>query len=251
MWLALTRLETQIQGTLPDLAMQVEEAKDAVFALLPQSSQNDVGQIVRQQSEPIRSFNEQVAAAEKNPNVDRRDQQLVFAVMGASANEDLDTVLRVFEKISDSALRPPLLNWIYFSRTQSAIKNKQLQEARKFASKVVELDQRGFLYFQIAEESLKQTMDQTQAREMLEEVVDSAAKAPATIVTARTQLGMAYLYARIDLNRAIAVLGDAVKNINRIEQPDFSRQFVLRKIEGKTLSVVIGHLRHMRIPNGK
>src|SRR6266540_511863 len=191
MWLALTRLETQIQGTLPDLAMQVEEAKDAVFALLPQSSQNDVGQIVRQQSEPIRSFNEQVAAAEKNPNVDRRDQQLVFAVMGASANEDLDTVLRVFEKISDSALRPPLLNWIYFSRTQSAIKNKQLQEARKFASKVVDLD------------------------------------------------------------RAIAVLGDAVKNINRIEQPDFSRQFVLRKIEGKTLSVVIGHLRHMRIPDGK
>jgi hypothetical protein len=30
------------------------------------------------------------------------------------------------------------------------------------------------------------------------------------------------------------VLGDAVKNINRIEHPDFSHQFVMRKIQGKT-----------------
>jgi hypothetical protein len=69
---------------------------------------------------------------------------------------------------------------------------------------------------------------------MLEDVVDSAAKAPPTLVTARAQLGVAYLYTRIDMNRAIAVLGEAVKNINRIEQPDFSRQFVIRRIEGKT-----------------
>jgi len=232
MWLALTRLETQIQRTLPDLAAQVEQAKGSVSELLPQNSQ--VRQIVSEQTEPIRNFNEQVEAAAKNPNVDSRDQQFVFAVMGASANEDLDLVLRVVDKISDSALRPQLLNWIYFSRTQSAIRNKQLNEARKLAAKVDELDQRGYLYFQIAEESLRQSIDQTQAREMLEEVVDSAAKAPATMVTARTQLGVAYLYTKFDLNRAIAVLGDAVKNINRIEQPDFSRQFVMRKIEGKT-----------------
>ncbi|MDQ6653648.1 MAG: hypothetical protein M3Y84_13015 [Acidobacteriota bacterium] len=234
MWLALTRLEKQVQRTLPDLAAQVEQAKGSVFALLPQNSQSSVSEIVSQQSEPIRSFNEQVEAAEKNPNVDRRDQQLVFAVIGASANEDLDLVLRVIDKISDSSVRPQLLNWLYFSRTQSAIKNKQPTEARKLAGKVDELDQRGYLFFQIAEESLKQSMDQTQAREMLEEVVASTAKAPATMVTARTQLGVAYLYTKIDLNRAIAVLGDAVKNINRIEQPDFSRQFVVRKIEGKT-----------------
>lgn len=143
-------------------------------------------------------------------------------------------MLRVVDKISDSALRPQLLNWLYFSRTQNAIREKRLIQARKLAAKVDELDQRAYLYFQIAEESLKQDMDQAQAREMLEEVVDGTAKAPATMVTARTQLGVAYLYTRIDLNRAIAVLGDAVKNINRIEQPDFSRQFVMRQIKGKT-----------------
>jgi hypothetical protein len=234
MWLALTRLEKQIQQTLPDLAPQVEQAKAGVFALLSPDLQNHVGQIVSPPSEPITNFREQVEAAEKNPNVDTRDRQLVFAVIGASANEELDLVLRVVDKISDSAVRQQLLNWTYFSRTQHAIRNKQLSEARKLAAKVDELDQRGFLYFQIAEQSLKETVDQTQAREMLEEVIDSAAKAPGTMVMARTQLGVAYLYTKIDLNRAIAVLGDAVKNINRIEHPDFSHQFVMRKIQGKT-----------------
>lgn len=234
MWLALSRLEKQIQDTLPDLAAQVEQAKGSLFGLLSPSSQRLLGQTISEQMEPVRSFNDQVELAEKNPNVDRRDQQLVFAVIGASGNEDLDLVLRVVDKISDSALRPQLLNWLYFSRTQNAIREKQLLQARKLAAKVDELDQRAYLYFQIAEESLKQDMDQAEAREMLEEVVDSTAKAPATMVTARTQLGVAYLYTRIDLNRAIAVLGDAVRIINRIEQPDFSRQFVIRQINGKT-----------------
>lgn len=234
MWLALTVLEKQIQLTLPDLAAQVEQAKGNIFGLLPPNSQSSLSHRASETSNQVGNFNEQVEAAEKNSNVDRRDAQIVSAVIGASANEDLDLVLRVIDKVAESALRPQLLNWLYFSRTQSAIKNKQLNEARQLAAKVEELDQRAFLYFRIAEESVKQNVDQTQAREMLDEVVDNAAKAPATMVTARAQLGVAYLYTKIDVNRAIAVLGEAVKNINRIEQPDFSRQFVIRRIEGKT-----------------
>jgi hypothetical protein len=36
------------------------------------------------------------------------------------------------------------------------------------------------------------------------------------------------------MSRAIAVMAEAVRRINQIEQPDFSRQFVVRKIEGKS-----------------
>ncbi len=234
MWLALTLLEKQIERTLPDLAPQVEQAKGNVLGLLPPDSQRGLSQRAGRTSNQVGNFNEQVEMAEKNPNVARRDSQIVAAVIGASANEDLDLVLRVIDKVSESVLRPQLLNWLYFNRAQSAIKNKQLNEARQLAAKVEELDQRAFLYFRIAEESLKENVDQTQAREMLDEVVDNAAKAPPTLVTARAQLGVAYLYTKLDVNRAIAVLGDAVKNINRIELPDFSRQFVIRRIEGKS-----------------
>lgn len=235
--LALTRLEKQIQSTLPDLAAPVAQAKDSVLALMPPDSQSSVSQLLSERNAPVTTFEEQVEAAEKNPNVDSRDRQLASAVVSASTAADLDLVLRVIDKISDPALRPQLLNWLYFTRTQSAIQEKQLAQARQLAARVDELDQRAFLYFRIAEESLKQGLDQTQAREMLEEIVASANKAPPTMVSARTQLGVAYLYTKIDVNRAIAVLGNAVGIINRIEQPDLSRQFVIRRIEGKAFGI--------------
>ncbi len=176
-------------------------------------------------------------AAEKNPDVERRDQQLVFAIIGVeSALESLDRVLAVVDKISDPGVRQPLLNWLYFDRSQRAIKDKKLDEARKLAAKVEELDQRAHLYLRIAEESLKQNPDQTQAQEMLEEVVAAAAKAPVTMVRVRVQLGVAHLYTKLDMNRAIALMGEAVKSINQIEQADFSVQYVTRRIEGKQFS---------------
>jgi hypothetical protein len=41
-------------------------------------------------------------------------------------------------------------------------------------------------------------------------------------------------YARVDTNRGVEELGNAVRTINALENPDFSRQFVMMKIEGKT-----------------
>src|SRR6266850_1913276 len=236
-WLALTNLEKQIAASLPDLAPAAEQARGAAYAQLPQNAQRRVAQTIAARNAPKKSFDEQVEAAEKNPNVDKRDQQLLFALIGSeSAAETLDRVLAVVDKISDSDVRQPLLNWLYFDRAQRAVKDKKLDEARKLAGNVQELDQRAHLYLRIAEESLKQNPDQNQAQEMLEEVVAAAAKAPVTLVRARVQLGVAHSYSRLDMNRAIALMGEAVKTINQMEQPDFSVQYVTRKIEGKQFS---------------
>ncbi len=236
MWLALTRLETQIQQSLPDLAAEVEAAKGNLYTQLSPNSQRQVSRIANPDDGPQKTFDEQVEAARKNPNVDERDHQLAVAIIGASKDETLDHVLSALDEIADSTLRQPLLNWLYFERTERAIKDQKLDQARKFAVRVEELDQRAWLYLSIAEESLKHNADQTEARDVLDEVVAAAAKAPNTPVTARALMGVAYLYTKIDMNRAIAVMGEAVKCINRIEQPDFSNQFVIRKIEGKTFA---------------
>ena len=53
-------------------------------------------------------------------------------------------------------------------------------------------------------------------------------------MAARALLALAYLYARVDTNRGVEELGNAVRTINALENPDFSRQFVMMKIEGKT-----------------
>ncbi|MDX6383700.1 MAG: hypothetical protein QOK48_1273 [Blastocatellia bacterium] len=232
--LALTRLEKQVQQSLPDLAPAVESAKENLFAQLSPNSQQRVSEIAKPDSAPQRTFDERVEAALKNPNVDLRDQQLTFAITGGAKEESLDHLLSALDKISDSNIRQPLLNWLYFERAQRQIKEQKLDEAKRLAAKVEELDQRAWLYSRIAEESLKQNADQTQARAVLDEVVDAAAKAPNTGVTARALLGVAYLYTKIDMSRAIAVMAEAVRRINQIEQPDFSRQFVVRKIEGKS-----------------
>jgi hypothetical protein len=236
MWLALTRLETQIQQSLPDLAGEVKAAKGNLYVRLSPNSQREVGRIAHPDDGPQKTFDEQVEAARKNPDVDERDHQLTLAIIGASKDETLDHVLNALDEIADSTLRQPLLNWLYFERTERAIKDQKLDQARKFAVRVEELDQRAWLYLSIAEESLKLSADQTEARDVLDEVVAAAAKAPNTPVTARALMGVAYLYTKIDMNRAIAVMGEAVKCINRIDQPDFSNQFVLRKIEGKTFA---------------
>ena len=158
---------------------------------------------------------------------------LTFAVTGASKGEPVEKVVSVIDKISDSAVRGPLSNWFYFFRTQALVADKNLPEARKLAARVTELDQRAYLFTRIAEESLKDSEDQTEARELLNEIADGVSKAPKTIVSARAALALAYLYSKIDTNRGVEELGNAVKTINALESPDFSQQFVMMKIEGK------------------
>ncbi len=234
MWMALSRLEKQVQAELPDLLEETTRAKEKLFALLNPSVQRRVTGTVDGDNAPKPSFDAQVEAAEKLTDVGRRDQMLTSAVIGNSKEQTVDRVLGVIDKISDPNVRAPLQNWFYYFRAQALIKDKDLIEARKMATKVVELDQRAYLFTRIAEESLKESEDQTEARAMLNEVADAISKAPKTIVSARALLALAYLYAKIDVNRGVEELGNAVKTINVLESPDFSLQFAMMKIEGKT-----------------
>ena len=234
MWLALTRLEKQVQDDLPDLAEATARTKEKLFASLNPGTQKNVTGEIASDNAPKRSFDEQVEAAEKQTDAGRRDQQLAFAVTGASKDVPIEKVLGTIDKISEASIREPLLNWFYYFSAQELIASKDLSEARKFAAKVTELDQRAYLFVRIAEESLKQTEDQAEARDILNEISAAISKAPKTIVTARALLALAHLYGKIDANRGIEELGNAVKTINALESPDFSQEYVMMKIEGKT-----------------
>ena len=234
MWVAFSRLEKQIQANLPDLFDSAVQTRDKLYALLNPPMQTGATNAIARDNPPKRSFDEQVEAALKLANVDQRDQGLTFAVLNGSRDETVESVVTVIDKISDANVRNAISNWFFFFRAQALIDDKKLDEARKAATKVTELDQRAYLFARIAEKSIKESEDQTQAREMLNEIADAAAKAPKTIVSARTLLALAHLYAKIDVNRGIQELGNAVKTINAIESPDFSNQMVLVKIEGKT-----------------
>jgi hypothetical protein len=234
-WLAFTRLEKQIQQSLPDLLVAAQQAKASSFSVQSQKSQGQVTKTINDQERPMQTFDQRVEAADKQRDPDRRNYALASAVTSAPLTEPFEHVLSAAEKIDDSQLRDQVLNWFYFTRAQNT---KQLDEARRLAGLVSELDQRAFLYSGIAQEAIKHTESQQQAREILEEVLSAANKAPNnTMATARTLLAVAYLYTKIDPGRAMSTLSEAIKCINRIEAPDFSRQNVFRKIEIKTFGI--------------
>jgi hypothetical protein len=234
LWLAFTRLDAQIQQSFPGMAPATQQARSNLFSLLSQDSQNSLTQsIARQSSQPTRTFDEQVEFAEKQANADKRDELLVLTIIRAASTETIDRLVGASDKISDSGVREQLLNWLYFGQSQAALKNNLLAEARRLAAKVNQLDQRAYLYSEIARESLKTIENQAQAREVLDEIASAATKADDSLVKARTLLAAAYLYAKIDMNRSISILADAIKCINHLERPDFSAQVVLRKIEGR------------------
>ena len=236
MWFALTRLEKQVETNLPNLFDSVAQAKERLFALLNPAAQKRANGVIDRDNAPKRSFDEQVEAAEKLTDVAQRDQGLAFAVTGASKDQTVERVLSVIDKISDSNVRGPLTNWFYYTRAQALLADKNFLEARRLASKVEELDMRAYLFTKIAEESLKEAEDQTESRQMLNEIADAISKAPKTINSARALLALAHLYTKLDVNRGVEELGNAVKTINVLENPDFTLQFTMIKIEGKTFA---------------
>ena len=231
-WIALTRLKPQIDQFMPDLSGEAEQIRQTLFTIHDQAEQQKLTNTTT--SPPQRSFAETVEQGERLANPARREQVLALAILHTK-NEPLEQVVEAAAKIDDSDLRDNLLSWVYFERAQQAV-SQDLGLAQKLAEKVRELDLRAYLFTKIAEALIKQTKIDNKARELLEAVLDAAAKAPETEVKARTLLGVAYLYSKIDANRSIAILGDAVKCINKIESPDFSSDYMERKIKGQAFT---------------
>jgi hypothetical protein len=215
----LIKLEPQVREFLPDLLPQLTATRERLLVSLSVEDQKLFVQPGREASiAPNKTFDEEIEAAQKESDVYERDQLIATEVLG-SGKEILANVIQAIDKISDSSLRPQLLEWLYFQRATIAVANKQFDEAERLTAKVEGQEQRAFLHAQIAKGLLGR--DPTHARELLDEAITEAKKAGATVFAARTLLTAANLYAKIDLSRSIEVLAEAVNCINRIEAPDF------------------------------
>lgn len=221
---ALMLLEPQIRGSLPDLLAPLTEAREKILVSLSLDTQKLLMQPGREVSlTHEKTFDQQIASAEKLPDVDRRDELIAEAVLSASADtQRLAGVVQAIDKISDSNLRNRLLEWLYFHRATAAVKDKQFEEAEKLTSQVEGLEQRAYLYIEIAKGLFSRKEMQTHAREVLDEAITEARKAGATIFAVRSLLTASNLYTKIDPGGAISLLTEAIDCINRIDGPDFS-----------------------------
>jgi hypothetical protein len=220
----LMRIEPHVTVSLPDLVDAVTQAREKLLVSLPAETQKTLMQPGREiSSSPEQTFDELIEAAEKTPNVNRRDDLIATAVLSeVTGKESLVKLVNAIEKINDSSIRSGLLELLYFTRARDAANGKQFDDARKLALKVTGLEQRAFLHTEIAKGLLSTSETHTEARELLDEAIIEANKAGMTIFAVRTLLTAATLYAKVDFGRSLSVLGDAINSINHIEAPDFS-----------------------------
>ena len=217
----LIQLEPLVRTALPDLLAPLTQAREKILVSLPVETQKLLLQPGREiHTTPDQTFDEQVDLAQKVSDVNERDDLIANAVLSAaSETESLASVIQAIDKISNSNLRGLLLEWLYFGRATTAIKEKQFENAAELTAKIEGQEQRAYLHTEIAKGLLKR--NETHGREVLDEAISEARKAGVTLFAARTLLTASNLYATIDLNRSISVLADAINCINRIEAPDF------------------------------
>jgi hypothetical protein len=230
-FMSLSRLEALTATSLPDLSGALSEAKGNIFSLLSQAEQQKTGDTLT--VPPKKTFDEKIEAADKLANADLREARIGQAILDAAETESLEKLEAAATKLDDLKLRSQIMSLAYFYRAQKAIKDKNIEESRRLAAKVEEPDQRAYLYAQIATESLKQTKNDTEVREMLEDVLQAVAKAPDSEVKARAMLVAVHLYSTIDPSRAVSLLGDVIKTINHLESIDLSGDRINKKVEAR------------------
>lgn len=220
---SLIKLEPQVRLSLPDLLAPLIQAREKILVSLPVETQKQLLQPGRELStKPAQTFDEQIESAQKISDADERDELIATAVLSdASQDESLTRIIQAIDKVDETNLRAHLLEWLYFQRATKAIKEKHFEEAERLASKVEGQEQRAYLHTEIAKGLLIRGNSQIHAQEVLEEAITEAKRVGPTIFAARTLLTAANLYARIDPNRSISVMTDAINCINRIEAPDF------------------------------
>jgi hypothetical protein len=187
------------------------------------------------------SFTRSSEEAERETNPVERVRTMGYAILRATDEVSVEDMIGLARKIDDESLRNQLLNVIYFKGTKKAIKDGQLFEASQLAKNIEQLDLRAYLAYEMAAAALKKEEEKLRAKEILEDVLEFAYKAPSTNEKARTLLGVVHLYAKLDKIRAFDVMSEAVKTINKIDNPDFSTAFSHQYIEGKQFSASYGY----------
>ncbi len=79
---------------------------------------------------------------------------------------------------------------------------------------------------------LKRFNDRRRAGEILETALAVALKAWHTNEKARALLGITHLYSSFDRLRAFEVADEAIKTINYLGKPDFSRTSIIQRVLG-------------------
>lgn len=226
-------LEPIVTERFQDLLPRLSAAKAHANSLLTAENLSTLGEKRKGDENARASFDKKLEALEKKADSKNLDTEIINLVFAAKTDDELGKAGEWLIKIGDEKVRESTTNYLYFKRAEVAVKESRLADAEKHSDKVSELEHRAILLFKIAEARLKQENTKESAAEVLETTVKAALKAPNGVERAQVLLGSAFWFEKYNQYRAADVLSEAVKTINRLENPDLSASYIHRKIEGK------------------
>ena len=241
---ALRELEPVIMERFPDMLQRFSVARSQAYSLLTSDMQKEIDSRDKTQSVSALTFDERIKLLEeadvKGILTDTMIAQMVFP--GRIKKEE---EYKKFEswpwlaKIKDEKLRADVMSYYWFLRCQLAIKEERFSEAEKMAVKVPELDHRSLLLFEIAKKQLDSINDQGAAFDTLNGVSKLTRSAPNSVAKARVLLSLVQLYERLNHTVALDELGEAVRVINQLDDPDLFDNYITRQIVGKDFASMV------------
>jgi hypothetical protein len=136
-------------------------------------------------------------------------------------------------KIKEDKVRADSTGYFWFTRAKLAIKDRRFTDAEKMAAKVPELDHRAILLFEIAKLHLDSVNDAPTGFDMLNGISKLTRTAPNSVAKAQILLNLAQFYERVNHSVALDELAEAIRVVNRLDDPNLFETWVYRQIVGK------------------
>ena len=182
---------------------------------------------------------------DKASDVVNKDVLYQQAAVEADRRGDTKRGLAIADKIADGEYRDQTKHWIYFEAATRAIRNKQYDDARLYATMVNEMDQSAWLFCQIAEAAVKDK-DHARAAQLLDETLHRMSSATDSVKKINVLLGIANVYSSFDIVRGFEVTAEAVRAANKVRDYGIEQNSVSRNLNANgrfgmgTVSVVAG-----------
>ncbi len=183
------------------------------------------------------SFDERLEKLKKAESEGKLTDDMIGGLISSvKTEEDFAKFEPWLDKITKEKLRESVENLFYFKRSELATKETRFDEARKYADQVGDIEHKAVLYFRIAEAHLKTVNQQNQVNDILSEVSQLANKADDSIEKAQVLFGLASIYEKFSHYNALTALGEAIRVVNKLENPDIFSTSTFSVIKGETFS---------------
>lgn len=230
-------LQDEWAGLVAQLVASAQEsARQGIERTLEEMVQESQRQGARQGQQGVSNTDRLKSLLERANSTSDLGERDGLYQQAAFEAADLSQALSIAEKISDYDFKHGVLGWLHFNAATKAIEESRFDDARRHALEVPALDQRAYLFFQIAGAAWKQK-DRVRAIELLEEAARQAGSADASNEKLRAQLGIAHLYASIDSVRSFEILGDALKTAVKVSDYSTDQARLLRTLQSRGMNM--------------